>query len=71
MDSFHEFRWLMLRFSYSKMKDELMVYNELDVRTPQLLKQEFREKIMIALSSKFKTDDGKYRYKGIKKKRIT
>ena len=53
------------------MKDELMVYDELDVRTPQLLKQEFREEIMIALSSKFKTDDGKYRYKGIKKKRIT
>ena len=53
------------------MKDELMVYDELDVRTPQLLKQEFREEIMIALWSKFKTDDGKYRYKGIKKKRIT
>lgn len=31
------------------MKDELMVYDELDVRTPQLLKQEFREEIMIAL----------------------
>lgn len=50
------------------MTDELLLYNELDIRTPWLLKSEFREELMIALSNKFKHEDGKYRYKEIQKK---